>query len=152
MFLFKNWYWLYSNLTEPELALEPAIAALGKRYRAQHLFAGLKHIVDFALLDDKIIIEVDGSSHTKPDQIRKDLEHTIKLESMGWRVVRCSNEAAKANPEHTLRLLLTDGLNHRPSLEELRARLLALGPAPVRVRTKRRARKPKSPRASAPSP
>lgn len=85
-------------MTEPEIALEPAIAALGERYRAQHLFAGMRHIADFALLDRKLIIEVDGASHLAPAQREKDLKHTLALQALGWTIYRCSNEAAMVDP------------------------------------------------------
>lgn len=140
--LFRNWYYLYANQTAAELALEPAIAALGRRYRAQHLFPKLRHVADFALLDDRLIIEVDGRSHLKPDQIRKDLKHTLALLDLGWRVVRCSNEEAEQDPQGTVLRLLVDDLNHRTTREELLAKLQALGPEPVRARPRRRTRKP----------
>ncbi len=121
--LFTYWYRLLNNMTEPELALEPAIAALGERYRAQHLFAGLRHIADFALLDRKLIIEVDGDSHTVPVQMEKDLKHTMALQALGWTVFRCSNDAAKAAPAETvqaaLRATQTDPLVLQASLDRL---------------------------------
>lgn len=96
------WYRLYNNLTPAEQALEPAIAALGERYRAQHPFLKHKLFADFALLDRKRIIEVDGDSHNKPSQIKKDLEHMLALKSDGWDVIRVSNEEALAIPAETV--------------------------------------------------
>lgn len=100
--LLGYWQRLYDDMTPAEVALEPAIAALGERYRSQHPFWGLKHFADFALLERKRIIEVDGDSHDKPSQKKKDLEHTIALKSLGWDVVRVSNEQALANPAGTV--------------------------------------------------
>lgn len=104
--LLGYWYRLLNNMTAPELALEPAIAALGERYRAQHLFIALRHIADFALLDRKLIIEVDGNSHNTPRQREKDLEHTLALQVLGWTVFRCSNEEAMRAPWETVRAAL----------------------------------------------
>ncbi len=143
MFL-RNWARLYSSPTVAELAIEPAIAGLGKRYRAQHPFFGMWHVADFALIDDRVIIEVDGASHSRPDQITKDLVHTIKLMKLGWRVVRCTNEEAIGHPDVTVSELLGARLSHHPTLAELEARLLALYPDGLPARPKRRARK-KSP-------
>ncbi len=121
--LFAYWYRLSAYPTGPEEALEPAIAALGERYRAQHLFAGLKHIADFALLDRKIIIEVDGDSHLKPLQMEKDLKHTMALQALGWTVFRCSNEQAKANPEGVVRASLRAVQTNPQDLEAALAQL-----------------------------
>ena len=152
MNIFRNQYFLSVNLTAPERALEPAVAALGERYRTQWLFARYRHIADFVLLDRKIIIEVDGASHSKPEQIRKDLLHTIALEQDGWKVVRCTNEEAMSAPYVTLAECLGHRLTARPTLEELHKALGLLGPAPVRKRAKRRkselAPPPKKARAS----
>ena len=100
--LLGYWYRLYHNMTPAEVALEPAIAALGERYRSQHPFLRHKLFADFALLDRKRIIEVDGASHDTPKQKKKDLEHMIALRSDGWDVVRVSNAQALAAPAGTI--------------------------------------------------
>lgn len=150
---FKAWYFLSNNQTTPEKTLEPAIAALGERYRAQWLFPRIHHIADFVLLDRKVIIEVDGASHKDPKQRYKDLIHTIYLEEAGWQVVRCTNEEVMKSPYVTLSELLHFRLNHRPTLEELRMALGQLPPPPARKRAKPRKSEPapspkKAPRAS----
>lgn len=103
----RIWARLYTNQTEPEKRMEPAIAALGRPYRCQHPFWKLHHFADFALLQDKVIIEVDGKSHQAPAQRLKDLKHTLALQEMGWTVVRCSNEEALSDPHGTVAQLLT---------------------------------------------
>jgi very-short-patch-repair endonuclease len=110
-------------MTASEEALEPVIAALGERYRSQYAFLGLKHFADFALLDRKVIVEVDGASHDTPEQKKKDLEHTIALKALGWDVVRVSNEwATRATVEKVRDLLAsprTDLAVHQGNLERL---------------------------------
>lgn len=117
------WYRLYQNMTPSELALEPAIAAVGERYRSQHPFLGLKHFADFALLDRKRIIEVDGDSHEAPRQKEKDLKHMIALAGLGWDVIRVSNEQATRDPAGTVAWALSA---IAPSVPELQARLQRL--------------------------
>lgn len=136
---FRNWYYLYNKQTAAELAIEPAIAALGRRYRAQHPFPGLKHIADFALLDDKIIIEVDGASHQEEGQIRKDITHTLALARQGWRVVRCKNDQAITEPHLTVARLLEQA-THPQDLVALEVALARL-PVPPPKPAKRRAPK-----------
>lgn len=149
--LFKFWFHLLTNMTKAELALEPAIAALGKRYRSQHLFPGLKHVADFALLDEKIIIEVDGPSHQEPKQRRKDATHELALRRLGWRVVRCTNEDAISQPHLTV-ATLQEKLNHLPTLEDLQERLAQFGPPEPRKPPKKPRQKRGTAPKSAPSP
>lgn len=104
--MLRYWAWGYQNPTEAERSLEPAIAALGKRYRFQHPFFRFHHMADFVLLDDKIVIEVDGSSHNTPGQKIKDLKHTAELEALGYKVMRCKNEDAIRHPTETVAKLL----------------------------------------------
>lgn len=122
MNIFRNQYYLANRMTEPEKALEPAIAALGRRYRTQWLFMGLKtksrcYIADFVLLDDKLVIEVDGDSHEKPVQKYKDLQNAVALEALGWHIYRTSNETARANPGETVKAALRDVRTTRGELE-----------------------------------
>ncbi len=94
--------------TKAEAALETVIAALGERYRHQYPFWGLKYFADFALLDSKIIIEVDGDSHDTPEQKEKDLLHELAVLELGWVVMRISNEKALRYPDLTDLLLRAD--------------------------------------------
>lgn len=104
--LLGYWRTMCERPTAAEAALEPAIAALGERYRHQYPFWNLKYFADFALLDRKIIIEVDGDSHNTPRQKEKDLLHELAVLELGWRIVRVSNEAALANPSQALKVAL----------------------------------------------
>lgn len=93
------WHRMLENPTTAEAALEPCIAALGYRYRCQHPFLALKHFADFALLDEKILIEVDGASHDTPAQREKDLIHMLAVLKLGWVVARVTNDFAIRDPE-----------------------------------------------------
>lgn len=126
--MLRYWARLYLNQTAAEKALEPAIAALGVPYRAQHPFFQFKLIADFALIDDKLVIEVDGESHNRPAQIKKDLEHMIALKSLGWDVVRVRNEDATARPAETVRAALTAPRKALPELQEALAQHLQRHP------------------------
>lgn len=108
-----NWARLYTMPTKSEQALEPAIAALGRPYRAQHPIFGHSFIVDFALLEDKIIIEVDGKSHNSSEAKELDKLRTAKLENLGWTVVRCRNEDAQRDPKGTVSRCLLEAATKR---------------------------------------
>lgn len=111
--LCAKWAQLYTGQTKSEAALEPAIAALGRPYRFQHPFFGNHYFVDYALLEDKIIIEVDGKSHSSKDAKAADAERTRALEKQGWTVVRCKNEDAQRDPAGTVARLLLDANTQR---------------------------------------
>lgn len=94
------------NPTKAEASIEPAIAALGLRYRPQHPFWGLKYFADFALLDEKLIIEVDGDSHDDPKQKEKDLLHELAVLKLGWRIGRVTNAEALSDPTRAVQAAL----------------------------------------------
>lgn len=108
-----KWAQLYTGQTKAESALEPAVAALGRPYRFQHPFFGNHYFVDFALLEDKIIIEVDGKSHNSKAAKDADAVRTTTLEKLGWTVVRCKNEDAVRDPAGTVARCLLDAANQR---------------------------------------
>lgn len=103
-----KWFKLYSTPTEAELAIEPAIAALGHPYRAQHPLPSLGWVIpDFVVFDRGLdqpgwIIEVDGESHRRKGVAAKDAARTAKLEAAGWQVTRCLNEEAISDPKGTI--------------------------------------------------
>jgi very-short-patch-repair endonuclease len=149
--LFRNWYYLYINQTKAERALEPAIAALGEPYRAQHLFSGLRHVADFVILGRKLIIEVDGASHQEAKQAAKDKLHTLQLGRMGYRVLRCTNEEALSDAKGTVTRLMVQALNLPPlDLAALEVEVRGLYHSGLLAPPKRRGRRPGKPPASAP--
>lgn len=102
----SRWARLYSKQTPSELALEPSVARLGVRYRSQHPEFRMGVVLDFALLDYGIAIEVDGPDHQQPKKREADRERTRKLSALGWTVVRCTNAEALTDPEKCLRSML----------------------------------------------
>lgn len=65
---------------------------LGFKIRRQHPIGHF--ITDFACLETKLIIEIDGDTHAAPDQADYDAARTAWLEGRGWRVLRFSNDDA----------------------------------------------------------
>ncbi len=122
--LLAFWKQMYDRPTQAESALESAIASLGERYRHQHPFWGLKYFADFALLDRKLIIEVDGDSHNNPRQKEKDLLHELAVLDLGWRVLRVSNERALRDPALAMKVVL-QGPDVFLGIEPLKTRAVA---------------------------
>ena len=88
--------------------MEPVIAALGVRYRTQHPFWGIRCFADFALLDHKLVMEVDDASHKTAAKRRSDLERTGKLNRLGYTVARCTNDEALSDPRAALSRMLSE--------------------------------------------
>jgi len=69
----------------------------GYKFRRQFPVAGF--VADFACLEQRLIVEVDGSQHL--DEAAYDLRRTDKLSELGYQIVRFWNDDV---------LLKTDGV------------------------------------------
>lgn len=82
-----------ANMTDAERVLWNCLrnrGVAGKRFMRQHIIGD--YIVDFVCEDYGLIIEVDGGYHSEPSQMQSDELRTQFLQSMGFRVIRFSNE------------------------------------------------------------
>jgi very-short-patch-repair endonuclease len=70
------------------------------KFRRQHPID--KYIVDFVTLAGKLIVEVDGATHSTEEELHHDIERTRVLESCGFHVVRVSNVDVYDNLEGVL--------------------------------------------------
>ena len=64
--------------------------ALGVQFVRQHIISDF--IADFAAPDIGLIIEVDGGYHTEQKQVEDDGKRTEELGSLGYDVIRFTNE------------------------------------------------------------
>ena len=80
------------NPTEAERYLWEYLRAenIGARFKRQHIID--KYIVDFVCLDSNLVIEVDGGYHSEPEQMRYDENRTIRLNHLGFKVLRYQND------------------------------------------------------------
>ena len=51
-----------------------------------------RYVVDFACHRNRLIVEIDGPSHTHDDAIARDVERTAFLKAAGYRVLRFTND------------------------------------------------------------
>ena len=56
---------------------------------------GSFYIVDFYIPVFKLIIEIDGGYHKTPEQDLKDRHRSFELRSMGYHLIRITNEEVK---------------------------------------------------------
>jgi leucyl-tRNA synthetase len=72
----------------------------GYKFRRQHPVAG--YIPDFVCIENKLIIEVDGSYHNEEEQRRFDISRSKWLEEHEYRIVRLTNEEVTKNVQRAL--------------------------------------------------
>jgi len=77
---------------------------LGVKFRKQHPIG--PYIADFACLERKLIIELDGGQHGKEHVLQKDTERTDFLKSQGFQVLRFWNNEVFENPEGVLQSIV----------------------------------------------
>ena len=70
-------------------------------FRRQHIIGDF--IVDFACLEQSLVIEVDGGYHSEPQQIEDDLFRTEKLNNYGFTVLRYKNEQIIGNIDEVMK-------------------------------------------------
>jgi very-short-patch-repair endonuclease len=75
------------------------------KFRRQHPID--RYVVNFVTLDGKLIVEVDGVTHSEASEIAKDEARTKVLEACGFLVVRISNTDVYDNLEGVLELIET---------------------------------------------
>jgi very-short-patch-repair endonuclease len=67
----------------------------GYKFRRQHPIGPF--IIDFYCAEVRLCIEVDGPSHFEDNQQEYDATRTSYLESLGYHVIRCTNDAIRYN-------------------------------------------------------
>jgi very-short-patch-repair endonuclease len=78
---------LWSKLRDRQL--------LGLKFRRQQCIGN--YIVDFACMDKKLLVEIDGGHHNTDETIKKDLDRTMWLKSKGYLVLRFWNNDIMEN-------------------------------------------------------
>jgi very-short-patch-repair endonuclease len=72
----------------------------GHRFRRQHPIA--QYIADFASVSGRLVIEVDGATHSSPAEIEYDRQRDAFLDMRGWSVLRVTNLDVYENLEGVL--------------------------------------------------
>jgi very-short-patch-repair endonuclease len=67
-----------------------------------------RYIVDFITLDGKLIVEVDGGTHSMAEELVRDEARTKELERLGFHVMRVTNSDVYQNLEGVLATILSE--------------------------------------------
>ena len=73
------------------------------KFRRQHPID--RYIVDFVTLDGKLVVEVDGVTHSGSGELSRDKHRTHVIESFGFLVVRVTNVDVYENLEGVLEMI-----------------------------------------------
>ena len=84
----------------------------GFRFRRQVILGGF--IADFACFEARMVVEVDGATHSTDEEIARDAARSAALAAQGFAILRFTNEGVYGN---------LDGV-----IETIRLRLMELRP------------------------
>ena len=73
------------------------------KFRRQHPID--RYIVDFVSLDGKLVVEVDGVTHARAEEVARDEQRTRVIKSLGFLVVRVTNVDVYENLEGVLEMI-----------------------------------------------
>ena len=73
------------------------------KFRRQHPID--RYVVDFVTLEGKLVVEVDGVTHTTAVAMKRDEQRTRALEALGFLVVRVSNIDVYENIDGVLEMI-----------------------------------------------
>lgn len=76
----------------------------GFHFRKQHPIGS--HIADSACASSRMLVEVDGETHWREDEQRRDARGTAFLESEGWAILRVWNEDVYRNEHGVVETIL----------------------------------------------
>ena len=91
--------------TKPELMLMQYLNYTNLKYEFQAvIMKGCTFfIADF--LFSKLVVEIDGKTHLKDKQIKKDLRRTRILRKWGYDVIRFTNLQTYTHPENVIKII-----------------------------------------------
>lgn len=100
--IFENAKALRNSVTASESLLWEYLSnkQLGVKFRRQHPIS--LYIADFYCHEAKLIIELDGNIHNKPEVLTNDIERQKNLEILGIKVIRFTNRELNNNLNQVL--------------------------------------------------
>ena len=104
------------NPTEAESVLWNCLRSnrLGVKFRQQHVIG--EYIADFLCVEKKLIIEIDGGYHNKPEQQKADSSRSQYFYERGYVEMRFTNEEVLSDIDMVLNRI--EHILHSPLLQE----------------------------------
>ena len=86
------------------------------RFRRQVILGGF--IADFACLDARLVVEVDGATHSTDAEIARDAARSAALSAQGFAILRFTNDEVFHNLDGVLETVRARLMELRPRVEE----------------------------------
>jgi very-short-patch-repair endonuclease len=82
--------WRLKNMSYPEKCFQKILEdnGLDKKYLVYREYSVFPYFIDFAFINEKLAVEIDGSQHLEEDRKRRDKKKDALLLSKGWKVLR----------------------------------------------------------------
>ena len=82
--------WRLKNMSYPEKCFQKILEdnGLDKKYLIYREYSVFPYFIDFAFINEKLAVEIDGSQHLEEDRKRRDKKKDALLLSKGWKVLR----------------------------------------------------------------
>jgi very-short-patch-repair endonuclease len=88
----------------------------GFRFRRQVILGGF--IADFASFDARLIVEVDGATHSTDEEIARDAARSAALVAQGFAILRFTNDDVFRNLDGVLETARGRLMELRPRIED----------------------------------
>lgn len=91
--------WRRANMSYPEAQFIKYLESrkFDQKYLIEREYSVFPYYIDFAFVDIKLAIEIDGSQHLLPERKEADNKKDTLLKELGWKVVRISENTVKTN-------------------------------------------------------
>lgn len=93
-----------SKRSYPEVQIASGLERRGIAGWEEQFRVGV-YTLDFAFVDIKLDVEIDGSTHLQPHVIEIDRRRDVFLTSLGWKILRIEAKRVKHNLEACLDLI-----------------------------------------------
>lgn len=99
--------WRTSNLSYPEKLFLDKLNDLkwGEKYSIIREFSVYPFFIDFAFVNEKVAVEIDGSQHLLEERKERDVKKDNLLLENGWSVVRVTDKEIKTNLNNVIEKL-----------------------------------------------
>jgi very-short-patch-repair endonuclease len=98
---------LRRNLSLPEVILWQQLRTRPAAYRFRRQFPINGHVIDFACLERRLAIEVDGEAHSMGNRPQRDIHRNQLLAKVGFQTLRIAARDVLDNLEGVMQLIAT---------------------------------------------